>query len=474
MAEPAIYWIRNDLRLSDNRALAAALEDGRSVVPVYIREDNGNGPLGAAQAWWLERSLEKLSERYDDLGAPLVLLSGDPLKVLRALIEETGAEAVFWNRRYSTEGIRTDKAVKAALGEDGITVKSFAGQILHEPSNFKTKSGGPYKVYTPFWKAFSADQHVPDPVDAPKSLKGVSKTNKSERLKDWKLYEAKPDWAAGFSDIWQPGEDGAIERLDHFIDDVVKDYAEKRDRPDRQATSMLSPHLALGEISPATVWHRINAAKSISAENRKKFLQELVWRDFCHHLLFHAPDLAEKNWNDRFDDFGWKDDEDAFAAWTKGQTGYPIVDAGMRQLWREGYMHNRVRMIAASFLIKDLMIDWRRGEKWFRDTLVDADPASNAANWQWVAGSGADAAPFFRIFNPTLQGEKFDPAGDYVRAYVPELGDMPKKHIHAPFDAPNDVLSQAGVTLGESYPKPLVDHKAARKRALSAFEAIKD
>ena len=474
MAKPAIYWIRNDLRLSDNRALAAALEEDRPVVPVYIREDNGNGPLGAAQAWWLERSLKKLSERYDDLGVPLILRSGDPLKVLRALIDESGAEAVFWNRRYSTEGIGADKAIKKALDDDGITVKSFAGQILHEPSNFKTKSGGPYKVYTPFWKAFSADQHVPDPVDAPKSLEGISKKIKSEKLKDWKLYEAKPDWAAGFSDIWQPGEEGAMERLDHFIEDVVQDYAEKRDRPDRQATSMLSPHLALGEISPATIWHRINAAKSISAENRKKFLQELVWRDFCRHLLFHAPDLAEKNWNERFDDFGWKDDEEAFDAWTKGQTGYPIVDAGMRQLWREGYMHNRVRMIAASFLIKDLMIDWRRGEKWFRDTLVDADPASNAANWQWVAGSGADAAPFFRIFNPTLQGEKFDPAGDYVRVYVPELKDMPKKHIHAPFDAPDDVLKEAGVTLGKTYPKPLVDHKAARKRALSAFEAIKD
>ena len=474
MGKPALYWIRKDLRLSDNRALAEASADGRAVVPVYIREDNGNGPLGAAQAWWLERSLEQLADRYEELGAPLVLRSGNPLKVLRDLLDETGADCVCWNRRYNTFGIKTDTAIKSALADDGITVKSFAGEILHEPSTFKTKSGGHYKVYTPFWKAFSEEAHVPDPVDPPEKLNTISKKLKSDTLTEWKLYEGKPDWAEGFSEIWSPGEEGARARLDHFVDEVIEDYADKRDRPDRQATSMLSPHLALGEISPATIWHRINNEKSISAKNRKKFLQELVWRDFCHHLLFHAPDLAEKNWNGRFDDFEWKEDDKGFEAWTKGKTGYPIVDAGMRQLWREGTMHNRVRMIAASFLIKDLMIDWRRGEKWFRDTLVDADPASNPANWQWVAGSGADAAPFFRIFNPILQGEKFDPAGDYVRKYVPELEDMPKKHIHAPFDAPGEVLEKAGVKLGDTYPEPLVDHKEARKKALSAFEAIKD
>ena len=473
MNRPAIYWIRNDLRLADNRALVEASAGGRPIAPVYIREDNGNGPLGAAQAWWLERSLKKLGERYQELGAPLTLLSGNPLKVLEDLLEETGADSVFWNRRYSTEGIKTDAAIKTALGKAGITVRSFAGQILHEPSVFKTKSGGPYKVYTPFWKAFSSEGHIPAPVDPPDKLLGLPKKLTSENLKDWKFYAATPDWAEGFGKIWHPGEDGACERLSHFIDAIVEDYAASRDRPDQQATSMLSPHLALGEISPATIWHRINGEKSISAENRKKFLQELVWRDFCHHLLFHAPDLAEKNWNDHFDGFAWKDDDAAFEAWTRGRTGYPIVDAGMRQLWREGTMHNRVRMIAASFLIKDLMIDWRRGEKWFRDTLVDADPASNPANWQWVAGSGADASPFFRIFNPVLQGEKFDPEGDYVRTYVPELKDMPKKHIHAPFDAPEAVLREAGVTLGKTYPAPLVDHKSARKRALSAFQAIK-
>ncbi|QQM28860.1 deoxyribodipyrimidine photo-lyase [Martelella lutilitoris] len=471
---PAIYWIRKDLRLTDNRALLAACEDARPVIPVFIREDDSAGALGGAQAWWLERSLARLAEAYEKSGSRLILKSGDPADVIFALIAETGAQSVFWNRRYTPDGIETDTALKKKLKDAGLHVESFAGHILHEPSKFKTKSGGPYKVYTPFWKAFSAESSVPDPLDAPEKLTAAKTMPESEKLSDWGLYPGKPDWAADFDALWTPGEAGARDRLERFIDEIAEHYAASRDRPDIEATSMLSPHLALGEISPATIWHRIDSAKNLSAENRKKFLQELVWRDFCHHLLFHAPALATKNWNDRFDGFEWVEDDNALAAWRKGETGYPIVDAGLRQLWREGTMHNRVRMIAASFLVKDLMIDWRKGEEWFRDTLVDADPASNPANWQWVAGSGADASPFFRIFNPVLQGEKFDPDGAYVRRYVPELAALPAKHIHAPFDAPKAVLEEAGVTLGETYPEPIVDHKAARKRALAAFEKIKD
>ncbi len=470
---PAIYWIRKDLRLADNRALLAASKDARPVIPVFIREDDSAGALGGAQAWWLERSLARLAEAYEKRGARLILRSGDPADVIFALIEETGAKSVFWNRRYTPDGIATDTALKRKLGDAGVQAESFAGHILHEPSKFRTKTGGPYKVYTPFWKALSAEARVPDPLDAPEELTTANAKPESETLSDWRLYPGKPDWAAGFEPLWTPGERGARERLDRFIDEFAENYAASRDRPDIEATSMLSPHLALGEISPALIWHGINRAKNLSAENRKKFLQELVWRDFCHHLLFHSPDLATKNWNDRFDGFEWVEDDEALAAWTRGKTGYPIVDAGLRQLWREGTMHNRVRMIAASFLVKDLMIDWRSGEEWFRDTLVDADPASNPANWQWVAGSGADASPFFRVFNPVLQGEKFDPDGDYVRRYVPELAALPAKHIHAPFDAPKAVLEEAGITLGETYPKPIVDHKAARKRALAAFEKIK-
>ncbi|MET3599385.1 cryptochrome/photolyase family protein [Martelella mangrovi] len=471
---PAIYWIRQDLRINDNAALMAAAKGDRPVIPLYIREDDLAGALGGAQAWWLERSLARLGEAYDELGTGLVLKSGKPGTIIADLIEETGAETVYWNRRYTPDGMRTDKALKQKLRDDGIDAQSFAGRILHEPSKFETKSGGPYKVYTPFWKAFSADPRIADPQDAPDRLTAPDTKPQSERLEDWKLYSGKPDWAAGFDDIWTPGEAAANRQLDRFIDAIAEHYASSRDRPDIEATSMLSPHLALGEISPATIWHRVGRAKDLSSENRKKFLQELVWRDFCYHLLFHAPDLRTENWNSRFDGFAWQDNDEAFDAWTRGRTGYPIVDAGMRQLWQEGTMHNRVRMIVASFLIKDLMIDWRKGEAWFRDTLVDADPASNPANWQWVAGSGADASPFFRIFNPVLQGNKFDPQGDYVRRYVPELEDMPAKHIHAPFDAPRDVLDAAGVTLGKDYPKPLVDHKKARNRALAAFEKIKD
>ena len=472
---PVIYWIRRDLRLSDNRALSSAANDGRPVIPVCIRErDGGIGVLGAAQAWWLERSLEWLAKRYDALGAGLVLRTGKPLSVLRELIEETGAQEVFWNRRYDPDGIATDASIKKALRDDGIAAESFAGHILHEPSRFKTKTGGPYKVYTPFWKAFSSDTQVPPPLDAPEKLTVPKTLPRSESLHDWNLYPGKPNWAHEFSEVWTPGEAGALERLQDFLENDAAAYADERDRPTKTATSRLSPHLTLGEISPATIWHKVEAAKKIGAENRKKFLQELMWRDFSYHLLFHAPDLAKTNWNSRFDAFEWHDDEEGFDAWTRGRTGYPVVDAGMRQLWRQGYMHNRVRMIAASFLIKDLMIDWRRGEAWFRDTLVDADPASNAASWQWVAGSGADAAPFFRIFNPILQGEKFDPEGDYVRTYVPELAKLPARHIHAPFNAPQKVLEKAGIKLGETYPNPIVDHKSARERALSAFKAIKD
>ncbi|WP_176083252.1 deoxyribodipyrimidine photo-lyase [Martelella sp. HB161492] len=469
---PAIIWFRKDLRLADNHALLAAAEGGRPVVAVYIRERDGNFPLGQAQAWWLEKSLQALGQALADRGTPLILKSGDALDVLRDLIATTGADAIFWNRRYDPPGIATDGRIKQALRDDGFTMKSFGGQILHEPTRLKTGVGGPYKVYTPFWKALQASLHVPPPADPPKLLNSPESSADSEALADWRLYDARPDWAAGFDDVWTPGEDGALKRLEGFLSERIKGYGAARDIPADAATSMLSPHLALGEISPAMIWHATADRQDAPAEDTRKFLQELVWRDFCYHLLFHAPDLATKNWNAKFDGLDWDDNETGFSAWTRGMTGYPIVDAGMRQLWREGYMHNRVRMIAASFLIKDLMIDWRRGETWFRDTLVDADPASNPASWQWVAGCGADAAPFFRIFNPILQGQKFDPEGDYVRHYVPELAALPAKYIHAPLEAPDPVLEKAGIVLGDSYPAPIVNHKQARDRALAAYKNL--
>lgn len=471
----AILWFRKDLRLADNAALATALDEGFEIVPLYIREPgkDGTGPLGAAQTWWLHHSLKALAESLEKKGARLTLKSGSAASVLHDLIAETKASAVFWNRRYDPPGIAIDKALKAKLTEDGIEVRSFAGQILHEPSKLKTNAGGNFRVYTPFWKAVSGAGEPPEPIPAPKALPTLD-WPKSEALSDWNLLPTRPNWAKGFESEWQPGEAGAHKRLAAFVKTGLKGYRTRRDLPGEAHVSMLSPHLALGEISPAAVWHETrDLPDDYSTEDYIHFRKELVWRDFSYHLLFHFPDLATKNWNGKFDAFPWRDAPDLLHKWQRGETGYPIVDAGMRQLWQTGFMHNRVRMIVASFLIKDLLIDWREGERWFRDTLVDADPASNAASWQWVAGSGADAAPFFRIFNPITQGEKFDPEGAYIRRFVPELKDMPAKFIHKPSEAPFAVLKEAGVSLGKTYPLPIVDHGKARDAAMAAFQGLR-
>ncbi|MFB2551547.1 cryptochrome/photolyase family protein [Ensifer soli] len=473
---PAILWFRKDLRLCDNAALSQASAEGRPVVAVYIREpaETGNGPLGAAQAWWLHHSLTALAGALSNRGNALILRSGPAAKVIAELIRETGATEVCWNRRYDPHGIAVDGPLKQALSRDGVTVSSFCGQLLHEPSVLKTGSGGPYKVYSPFWRALAAGEEPPTPFDPPRRIAAPESLPPSETLSDWTLLPKKPDWAKGFSDLWCPGETGALARLAAFVDDGLDGYATRRDLPGADGTSMLSPHLALGEISPARLWHAVSARSDVAENDRLVFRKEVVWRDFSYHLLFHNPDMARRNLDDRFDAFPWISDGAKLKRWQMGRTGYPIVDAGMRQLWTTGYMHNRVRMIAASFLIKDLMIDWRQGEAWFRDTLVDADPASNAASWQWVAGCGADAAPFFRVFNPILQGEKFDPDGSYVKTHVPELAKLPPKYLHRPFEAPKPVLEAAGIVLGDTYPRPVVDHFEARDRALAAYQAVKD
>ncbi|KXG86834.1 cryptochrome/photolyase family protein [Agrobacterium bohemicum] len=473
---PVILWFRKDLRLADNHALSAAVDHGGAVIPVYIRDENNGstGALGGAQAWWLHHSLEALSAALEKAGSKLILLSGDAEKVLKKLVSDTGATSVFWNRRYDPQGIEIDSNIKKNFRDEGLEVESFAGHLIHEPSRLKTKTGGPYRVYTPFWRAIEAGDEPDEPLSAPSKLASPSRWPKSEELKDWKLLPTKPDWAKEFSDVWAPGEASAAEKLETFIDTSLKGYEEGRDFPAKPATSMLSPHLAMGEISPAQVWHATRGLPhNIPSHDLSRFRKEIVWREFCYHLLFHFPKLGTKNWNDSFDAFEWKTDTAKFDAWKTGMTGYPVVDAGMRQLWRHGIMHNRVRMITASFLIKHLLIDWREGETWFRDTLVDADPASNAANWQWVAGSGADASPFFRIFNPILQGEKFDPYGEYVKTFVPELSKLDRKFIHKPFDAPGEALRKAGVGLGKDYPKPIVDHNQSRQRALAAYSTIK-
>ena len=397
-----------------------------------------------------------------------------PQTVIPALAAEAGAQKIYWNRRHDRAGIATDEAVIAALKADGVSGGTFPGNLLVEPGRIANKEGASLRVFTPFWKRVLSLGDLRSPLPAPRALPPSPDDIASDQLEDWGLEPTKPDWAAGFRDSWEPGESAARERLADFLDGIAG-YSDARDRPDKLSTSRLSPHLRFGEISAAEIFHagRFAADKHAPSRDIEKFLSELGWREFSYHLLHAFPDLATRNLQARFDAFPWRSDDAGLKAWQRGRTGYPIVDAGMRELWHTGWMHNRVRMVTASFLIKHLLIDWRRGEEWFWDTLVDADPANNAASWQWVAGSGADAAPYFRIFNPMLQGEKFDPGGDYVRHWVPEIARLPDKFIHKPWLAPPMMLAESAVALGKDYPAPIVDHDMARKRALSAFQALR-
>ncbi len=470
---PVIVLFRNDRRIRDNRALAAAADTGKPIVTAFLFDEDHGRPAGGAWRWWMHHSLAALQNDIDRLGGSLLLRRGSTPDILDALIEQSGADTVFWNRRYDPAKIQIDKALKEGLRGRGIAAESFDGALLHEPSLVKTKTGGPYKVYTPFWRAVMSGGEPRNPLPAPKSLNAYVGDLASDRLSDWKLLPHHPDWAGGLRETWKPGEKGARAALEAFLEHALEGYAEGRDLPAEAATSRLSPHLAHGEITPFQIWHALKGARA-PARDIERLRKELVWREFCYHLLFHNPALDQQNFNQEFDAFPWAGDKKPLAAWQTGQTGYPIVDAGMRQLWQTGWMHNRVRMIVASFLIKHLLIDWRDGEKWFWDTLVDADPASNPANWQWVAGSGADAAPYFRIFNPILQGEKFDADGRYVRQFVPELAKLPDRFLHKPWQASSAVLFDAGVKLGTTYPVPVVDHKRARERALVAYRKMRD
>lgn len=472
---PVIVWFRQDLRLADNPALLAAAATGRPLVLVYILDDASAGAWkpGGASRWWLHHSLDSLSRALAEAGGRLVLRRGEAGSALADLIAQTGAAAVYWNRLYEPWATRRDAAIKSALKADGVEVRSFNGALIVEPWDIATKDGRPYKVFTPFWKALKASHAPADPAGRPERLV-FAPPPVSDRLEDWALLPSRPDWAGGLRETWRPGETGAQQRLARFVAGGLAGYADRRDIPSVEGTSGLSPHLHFGEISPRQVWSAITEVRGRAGEDADKFLSEVGWREFSHNLLYHFPTFPEANFQSRFDRFEWTGGDEAFSAWTRGRTGYPVVDAGMRQLWRTGWMHNRVRMIAASFLIKHLSVHWRRGEDWFWDTLVDADLANNAAGWQWVAGSGADAAPYFRIFNPVSQGEKFDPRGAYVRQWVPELAGLPDAVIHKPWTADAHTLSRAGVKLGQTYPKPIIDHAEARARALAAFEKIKD
>jgi deoxyribodipyrimidine photo-lyase len=473
---PIIVWFRRDLRLEDNPSLAAAVQTGRPIIPVFILELSGPGRApGAASLWWLNKSLAFLGSALDRIGSRLILRCGDPAEILSALAFEADAAQVFWCKIYEPAVQERDAALALALKAAGVATASFNASLLLEPGRVRTGAGNFYTVFTPFWRATSCEI---DPIrlsPTPAILRPPLAWPKSDCLTDWKLHPTQPDWSVGF-DIWSPGEAGAKARLDKMIQSVLGDYAEGRDIPGMEGTSRLSPHLAWGEIGPHQIYSAVEKARAGSPSlgpGADKYLAEIGWREFNYNILALHPQMSYANLKSAFDGFPWRNDPLQVEVWRTGQTGYPIVDAGMRQLWSTGWMHNRVRMIVASFLIKHLLIDWRIGEAWFWDTLVDADPASNPGGWQWVAGSGADAAPFFRIFNPVSQGERFDPQGAYVRKWVPELAQLPDKAIHAPWSAPPFELAVAGVRLGDTYPYPMVDHAFARNRALAAFETLK-
>ena len=475
----SLVWFRLDLRLADNPALDAAVKHKGPVVPVFVWAPDEEAPWepGGASCWWMHQSLLALQSKLESVGSRLIIRRGETLAALRQVARETGANAIFWNRRYEPAVMARDQIIKQSLRDDGFKVESFNGALLHEPWTIENQSGKPFQVFTPFWKKCLS---LPDPTEsirAPKKLPTPAKWPKSLALDELGL-EPKINWAKDFSEVWQPGEDGARANLDRFLASAFTQYTVQRNHPGVAGTSRLSPHLHFGEITPRQIW---NGVKKIASKNgmttaswrEAQFLTEIGWREFAHHLLFHFPKTPTEPLRSNFANFPWREDAKMLTAWQRGQTGYPIVDAGMRELWTTGWMHNRVRMIVASFLVKDLLTSWTEGARWFWDTLVDADLAQNTLGWQWTAGCGADAAPYFRVFNPVSQGKKFDPKGDYVRRWCPELAKLPDEWIHQPWLAPHDVLVRAGLELDRNYPRPIIAHNIAREVALEAFAKTK-
>lgn len=470
MNKPVIIWLRKDLRLKHHLALHRAKELKKPVVFLYIFDEKsmGSWKIGSAQKVWLHDSLCALQKELALHHAHLILKKGDTLTCLEEIIKKTGAEAIFCHRSYDPQDLALEKKVRSHFQE--IQFEAFCSYLLFEPWTIKNKQGTHFSVFTPFSRACLEKLMIKPPLNKA-SFDVFSHSIKTDKIEDWDLIPTKPDWSASFKKEWEPGEKGAYQNLKNFIKSSLHDYDKGRDIPSQEGTSKLSPYLHFGEITPAQILYEVSQTGH-KTKSQERFVLEILWREFAYHLLYHFPHLPEKPFQEKFSKFDWDSDKKLLHAWEKGMTGYPLIDAGMRQLWSLGWMHNRVRMVVASFLIKDLLIHWKEGEKWFWDTLLDADLANNAASWQWVAGSGADAAPYFRIFNPITQSEKFDPEGEYIRKWVPELSGLPSKYIHAPWLAPDEVLSKAKVTLGKSYPLPIVDHDERRKEALKRFQKI--
>jgi len=475
---PVIVWFAQDLRLADHPALTAAVQQERPIIPLYVLDDEASGPwaAGGASRWWLHYSLQALAADLAQRGSRLILRRGNATTIIAELVQELGATAVFCTRRYEPCASADERKLKNHLSQRGFDFRRFGGSLLYEPETVATKDAQPFKVFTPFSKVCLAQRVTSSALPTPAKITTPSQWPASDVLDDWVLTPRTPDWAGGLRECWSPGEAGATRRLDAFVESSLDEYHTSRDRPDCAATSSLSPHLHFGELSPRQVWHRVAPFASTfpgGTEGADSFLRELIWREFSYHMLYHWPTLPEAPFRPGFERFPWRDDEHMLAAWQLGRTGYPLVDAGMRQLWHTGWMHNRVRMVTASFLVKHLLIPWQRGAAWFWDTLVDADLANNSASWQWVSGCGVDAAPYFRIFNPILQGLKFDPDGTYVRRWVPEIALLKTDYIHQPWLAPTSALEDASIRLGENYPEPVVDHAFARRRALEAFATVR-
>jgi deoxyribodipyrimidine photo-lyase len=465
----ALVWFRRDLRLANNPAWSAACAEHAQVLPIYIHDDDGAWADGAASCWWLHHSLDALDTRLHQHHAGLHRRRGDTLQQLRELVRQSAADAVYWNRLYEPAAIARDTRIKSALQEDGVAVHSHNAALWCEPWRIATQQGDPYRVFTPYWRNLRQQLDVTGPLPEP-ALHGWSELPGGLPLAALDLLP-RIAWADGFADTWKPGERGAHEQLEIFADDAIGDYAHARDIPSRHGTSRLSPHLHFGEISPRQIHVELDRrASAVDAKRRpdiEPYLRELGWREFAHHLLYHFPQTPTENFNPRFAGFRWaKRDAAVLRRWQQGRTGIPLVDAGMRELWHTGWMHNRVRMIVASFLTKNLRQHWQHGAQWFWDTLVDADLANNTLGWQWVAGCGADAAPYFRVFNPVTQSKKFDPDGVYLRRWLPELADAPLALLHEPWKDP-ELLRRSG------YPAPMVDLGQSRQQALDAYDAVR-